>query len=159
MVKNKTGGNKAKKYGNKYTVSNNKTRFPDEEEEKISIVTKMLGNNIVMVKREDNVECLCHIRKKFSGKNRHNNFISVGTWILVGERPWETNKEKIHTDLLEVYSDKDVNLLKNKYELNIILQEEKILSNIDIEETSENNIIFTNEEEDDENIDIDLSDI
>ena len=97
---------------------------------------------------------MCIIRKKFTGKHKSTNFIKEGTWILVGLRDWETPNDKLDKcDLLECYSDNDKDIIKNQSDLNvdILIQEEKKLEGIN--ETVEDNILFTDEDE------IDIDDI
>ena len=61
---------------------------------------------------------LCHIRGKFRGRGKRDNFIGNNSWILVGLREWEIERDKDskklqNCDLLEVYSSIDVERLKN----------------------------------------------
>ena len=118
MVKNNTGGNKAKGYARKdygSNVNKNKLRLAVEEGEYYAIVTKMLGNGMCNVTCCDNIQRLCIIRGKFKGKGMHNNLISPGTWVLIGIRTWESTDKKDampKSDLLEVYSSVDKERLK-----------------------------------------------
>ena len=59
---------------------------------------------------------LCIIRKKFKGRGKRDNVISIGTWVLVGIRTFEKllNGKKQRCDLLEVYNTDDQNKLKQK---------------------------------------------
>jgi initiation factor 1A len=157
MVKNKTGGNKSKKMGNKFTVSSKKTRVPEAVDEQFALVTKMVGGNQCIVQCIDSHERLCCIRGKFSGKNKHANFVRSGSWVLVGVRSWETSKTVQKSDLLEVYGDLDKTYLMNNYELNTLLQAEKILDGIE-EVAEDNNIIFIQEGDNEEEF-IDFDDI
>ena len=157
MVKNKTGGNKSKKMGNKFNVSSKKTRLPEDIDEQFAIVIKMVGGNQCMVQCIDSRERLCCIRGKFSGKNKHANFVKAGSWVLVGVRSWETSNIVQKCDLLEVYEDSDKLYLKNHYELTPLLQAEKIIDGI--EEVVEDNSIIFIQEGDNEEEDIDFDDI
>jgi len=157
MVKNKTGGNKSKKMGNKFTVSSKKTRVPEEIDEQFALVTKIVGGNQCMVQCIDSRERLCCIRGKFSGKNKHANFVKAGSWVLVGVRSWETSKTIQKSDLLEVYGDSDKSYIMNHYDLTALLQAEKLLDGIE-EVVEDNNIIFI-QEGDNEEEDIDFNDI
>jgi hypothetical protein len=66
---------------------------------------------------------LCHIRGKFRGRGKRDNYIGNGTWMLVGLRDWEdiktkvenkSGKEKIlNCDVIEVYSELEKNDLKS----------------------------------------------
>jgi len=119
MVKNTTGGGKTKGQARKF-VSDNKTnkalRISQDPLELYSQVSKNLGNGMCHVLCIDNKTRLCHIRGKFRGRGRRDNFIGVGSWILVGLREWELGKEEgtkmANCDLLEVYSDHDKEMLK-----------------------------------------------
>ena len=121
MTVNKNGGNRAKKQGRKYAVSGGqdqivtKTRFAKDKDEIYAAVIKEFGNGRALVKCIDSVERLLHIRKKFKGRSKGQNYIKSGVWVLVGLRSWETSKKegiKENCDLLEVYYPQDVKWLK-----------------------------------------------
>lgn len=123
MVKN-TGGNKAKGYASKdmKPKGNSKLREAEDEGELYAIVTKLLGNGMcnVFCIADDTVR-LCMIRGKFRGKGKSSNLIGNGTWVLVGERSWESADKKMKTcDLIEVYSALEKDRLKS------VLSEEDI---------------------------------
>ena len=111
MVRNKVGGNRAKKFARKNMAptSNKKLRVAENEDEMYAICTKMLGNCQIEAMCLDGRLRLCFIRKKFTGKNKHNNIIRIGTWIMCGVRSWESSStsrlEK--ADLLEIYNDNE----------------------------------------------------
>jgi initiation factor 1A len=108
MVKNTTGGNKAKKGANKDSIINKRVRLSESEDEIYGVATKILGGGKFHVMCNDSVTRLCNIGGKFSGKHKHSNFIKNGTWVLVGLRTWETVIDKMpKCDLLECYSDFD----------------------------------------------------
>ena len=108
MVKNTTGGSKAKKGASKDSISNKRVRLAECADEIYGVATKMLGGGKFYVKCNDNIERLCNIGGKFSGKHKQSNFIKVGTWVLVGLRTYETVIDKMpKCDLLECYSDFD----------------------------------------------------
>lgn len=117
MVKN-FGGNKSKKIGRKFVNApqDRRVRFAEEIEELYSIVTKMFGNGMCEVKCIDGKTRLCIFRKKFKGRSKRDNMVSVGTVVLVGIRNWEVisseSKKLEKCDLLEVYSPGDVKKLK-----------------------------------------------
>ena len=112
MVKN-TGGNKSKKMGRKFISApvERSVRMAAEEGEIFSVVTKLYGHGMCQVRDSENVERLCIIRNKFKGRGKHDNIISLGSWLLVGNREWETG-EKAKCDLLEVYNDIEKQKLK-----------------------------------------------
>jgi initiation factor 1A len=72
--------------------------------EKYAIILKILGNGNVQLKLVDGTETLGKIRMKFKRKGR--DVINVGTWVLVGEREYETKKKVC--DILEVYTPSEV---------------------------------------------------
>ena len=117
MVKN-FGGNKSKKLGRKFVnrPQDRKVRFAEEIEELYAVVTKLFGNGMAEVKCIDDVTRLCIFRKKFKGRSKRDNMVSMGTVVLIGVRNWEvisTDSKKLEKcDLLEVYSPADVNKLQ-----------------------------------------------
>jgi len=123
MVKNVKGGSSHKKMArknvNQPSARTSRLRTSEDELELYAQVTSICGGGICKVLCIDGNERLCVIRKKFKGRGIHNNFVSVGKWVLVGSREFETsnigtNKTKLDKcDLLEVYSDLDKEKLKN----------------------------------------------
>ena len=116
MVKNVHGGNKHKSQGRKFTTvkASNKLRIAENDGELYAIVTKMLGNGMFDAFCIDGITRLAHIRGKFSGRGKRDNFVEVGKWVLVGEREWDiqsnadkTKIAKLKCDLLEVYNEID----------------------------------------------------
>ena len=125
MVKNTTGGNKSKGYARKNVMAAKQeraTRMAKDENEIYAQVKKMLGNGMCEVLCGDNVSRLCHIRGKFRGRGKKDNFITAGTLVLIGLREWETGEVKNgklpNCDLLEVYSDSDKMFLKKNSDIN-----------------------------------------
>ena len=110
MVKNLTGGNKAKSQArnksNNFTESQNKhVRKVTEEGEMYAIITKIFGGTQCQVMCNDGISRSCIIRGKFKARGKRDNIISLGTWILVGIREWEVRSSGVQKcDLLEVYS-------------------------------------------------------
>lgn len=120
MVKNTTGGSKTKGQGRKFITakSNNALRLSHDESEVYAQVTKVLGGAMCHVLCIDDKTRLCHIRGKFRGRGKRDNFVGNGTWILVGLREWEAGKsissDKLENcDLLEVYNEVDKDRLKS----------------------------------------------
>ena len=118
MVKNTTGGSRAKGLARKNEQSTHATRLrvAQEESEKYAIVRKICGGNRCDVFCDDAVSRKGIIRGKFTGRNKRNNVIQPGTIVLVGLRDWATNKEgKMEDcDVLEVYSALEVDQLKQR---------------------------------------------
>jgi hypothetical protein len=117
MVKNTKGGSGHKRQARKHTtdggVKMNRTRFSGHPDELYAICTKMYGGH-VGVFCQDGVERLCVLRKKFKGRGKRDNIVTVGTYMLIGKRGFATTvvgkQEKC--DLLEVYTDHDKKILK-----------------------------------------------
>lgn len=120
MVRNEGGGNKmkhlARKHVNGSSQQGNKfLRVSQCKEEVYAYILRLLGNSMCMVKCVDGYERLCHIRGKFTGRSKRENVLSQGTWVLVGLRQWDSEKEFASKasktekniqkcDLLEIYS-------------------------------------------------------
>ena len=128
MVKNTTGGKKGKSVGRK-TFTTNKTMLSTSPMEVYGIVVKMMGGKICEVKCQDDKVRLCHIRGAFSGKNKGSNFIRPGQWVLVGLRDWAT--EKLHCDLLCLYTDREKDKILQAGALDVLQKEEHRLNQTD----------------------------
>lgn len=115
MVKNQKGGNKSKKMGRKFINApvDRRVRLIEEEGELYAIVLKLLGNGMFYARDTSNIERLCVMRNKFRGRGKRDNTVAIGTWVLIGEREFETTSIKPKCDLLEVYNDNEKNKLKN----------------------------------------------
>ena len=115
MVKN-LGGNKAKGFARKsFAKKDNALRISQEEDEIYAQVIKIFGGTCQVITL-DGTEMLCHIRGKFKGRGKRDNFIGIGTWMLVGKREWEHESTKgklLNCDVIEVYNDGDKIKLKN----------------------------------------------
>jgi len=85
------------------------------KDEIYAYVVRILGNSMCTVKCVDGYERLCHIRGKFTGRSKRENALAQGTWVLIGLRQWDADKEFALTssktakkiqkcDLLEIYS-------------------------------------------------------
>ena len=120
MVRNEGGGNKmkhlARKHVNGSSQQQNKfLRVSQSKDEIYAYIVRLLGNSLCLVKCVDGYERLCHIRGKFTGRSKRENALSQGTWVLIGLRQWDAEKEfasKVSKtekniqkcDLLEIYS-------------------------------------------------------
>ena len=131
MVKNTTGGSKAKGQARKFAGGSKQSRalrVSTDESETYALVTAYLGNAMCNVICSDGITRLCHIRGKFRGRGRRDNLVSLGSWLLVGLRDWATEKDgkKEQCDLLEVYSETDKENLKNIKTVKIAKNVERI---------------------------------
>jgi translation initiation factor IF-1 len=131
MVKNVKGGSSHKSQARKFTSSGasgfeSKTRFAEEYEMYAQVVA-LLGNNMVHVQCSDLKKRLCIIRGKFRGRHKRDNTITNGSWVLVGIRDYvsepdiystTTSKSLEKCDLLEIYSEKDKERLK-EFDINL----------------------------------------
>jgi len=116
MVKNVGGGNKSKGFARKNFVKGTSAlRVSEDDAEIYAQVVKVLGGAMCHVIDLNGRELLCHIRGKFRGRGKRDNYISNGTWMLVGLREWEKESidKRLNCDVIEVYSDIDKNRLKN----------------------------------------------
>ena len=121
MVKNE-GGKKTKGQARKLVNSNddkkdtkNLRESANEDLELYSQVQKVCGGGMYNVICLDGKTRLCHSAGKFRGRNKKDNFVSLGTWLLVGLRQYESggnNKKLQNCDLLEVYNDVEKERLK-----------------------------------------------
>ena len=112
MVKNTTGGGKAKGFARKsFIPSNHKLRLSESDDEKYAHITKMFGNGMCQVLCDDNKTRICIIRGKFQGKGKRTSILTLGSIALVGIRSWETDSNKC--DLLEVYGQNEIDQLKH----------------------------------------------
>ena len=117
MVKNTTGGGRAKGLARKNErEQNTRLRMSECEEEKYAIVRKIFGGTRCEVFCDDSVTRQGIIRGKFTGRNKRKNVIGAGTIILVGLRDWATKKEgkSEECDVLEVYGPLEIDQLKQR---------------------------------------------
>ena len=97
MVRNTIGGSKhkslARKNQNNYYAHHDPT--PDIDlHQYIAIVHKHFGNGICQVSLINSPYSHflhCHIRGKFSGKNKKHNLVLPNSFVIVSLRPWESN--------------------------------------------------------------------
>ena len=117
MVKNTKGGKGAKSMARK-SVSSADSSFPipTSSLEHIALVTKMFGPACEVI-LSDGTILFCHIRNKFKGRRKSSNFISIGSFILVGLREWETLNPPKNCDLLFVYDSLQTNSLLERFSL------------------------------------------
>ena len=127
MVKNKTGGKSHRKMASKYANMPTKAtlRLAKDKDETYGRVLKLLGNGMADVLCTDKKTRLLQIRKKFRGRNKRDNTISMDTLVLIGLRSWEARSEgkKEKVDLLYVYSASQYDDLKQIPECNAVLPE------------------------------------
>ena len=151
MVKNTTGGKGSKGYARKdFIKGSSKLRISEDEAEIYVQVTKVLGGPMCSVVDLKGNQLLCHIRGKFRGRGKRDNFISTTTWLLVGLRDWEQPKKDklLNCDVIEVYSDSDKIRLKNTLlhiDWNLfVTNDTKMVGNSETKDI-EDDVVFTDE--------------
>jgi initiation factor 1A len=147
MTKNTTGGNrqksKARKNVNASATPTTQLRTAKEEGEMYGQVLQMNGGNVCSIQTLDGKNLLCIIPRNFV-KNKRDNFIKKGVWVLVGSREWESTKKKC--DLLEVYNDTEKEKLKKTIKHNWDLFSKFESDNKFMNEEDDKLIHFSNEE-------------
>ena len=113
MVKNKKGGSGHKKMARKNVApkggyTSRKLRIPKVEGEIIARVTAISGGGHAVIKCTDGKERTLVIRGKFRGRNKRDNTIKAGCFVLAGLRSVSMGevvnpKKKEKADILEVY--------------------------------------------------------
>jgi len=133
MVKNVAGGCNGKKVARKHTTKGkNELRLSNSSDEKYAIVKRLLGNTCDVI-CDDGVNRRCIIRGKFTGRNKRDNMLDNGTYILVGMREWvdeaghcrqaDENNVK-YCDLLEVYNSMERDILRRTHNIFSSLKDE-----------------------------------
>jgi len=142
MVKNTNGGKGAKGLARKLSSSNDnhRLRLSASDDEKYAFVKQMLGNGMCSVVTNDNINLICHIRSKFRGRSKRNNFVTKNSIVLVGIRDWE-NPYK-NCDLLELYDDNDLIQLKKLPSLDLSLFDS---FSFNPSYNDDSDLVFTNE--------------
>ena len=151
MVKNVKGGNKSKKMGRKFLSApvDRKVRFAQEDGEIYAVVTKLLGNGQFYANDSDGKERLVIMRNKFCGRGKRDNIVTLGGWVLIGERHFESCSKPKH-DLLEVYNEMEKEKLKKSGNpIFLKLKSEHDLNSL----ITNNDDGFVIEKDDDTNID------
>ena len=147
MVKNLKGGSKSKQIGRKFVTApvDRKVRLIHEEGELYAVVTKLLGNGMFTANDIEGKERLVVMRNKFRGKGKRDNAVMLGSWVMIGERDFETGS-KPKCDLLEVYTDIEKQKLKKSGNpIFLMLKSEHDNAG---ESNNEDGISFSNEDTD-----------
>jgi translation initiation factor IF-1 len=126
MVKNVAGGCNGKKVARKHTTkTKNDLRLSKSSDEKYAIVNRLLGNTCDVI-CDDGVNRRCIIRGKFTGRNKRDNMLDSGTYILIGMREWVDegvhskqgdDKNVKYCDLLEVYNSMERDILRRTHNI------------------------------------------
>jgi translation initiation factor IF-1 len=141
MVKNTGGGGNAKKQGRKFQGKNKNDDLRKSEDisEKYAIVDLIYGNGL-NVYTNDGQEIWCRIPGKFKGRNKRNNFIEKGAWVLVGIYEWENTEKPKSCELLHIYDRNEVEQLMSLPGVNLrtlISKSRTECGNLDEEEEGE----------------------
>ena len=121
MVKNSKGGKNSKRIARKHVIdlTQRVVRYVKEEGEMYAVVSKHFGGQCEVV-TSDGETRLCVVRGKFKGRQRRDNNIGLGTWVMVGIRDWEVRGDgKTKCDLLYVYSDLDKDDIRQNSGINL----------------------------------------
>ena len=115
MVKNATGGKKAKSMASKHMKPKSKVlRIIQEDGEMYGVVIEKLGGGHAKVACMDNTTRMLVIGSKFK-----NERLSRNQMVLIGLREWQTKiqgSDKLEKcDLLEIYTDTETDSLIHKY--------------------------------------------
>ena len=151
MVKNTQGGNKSKGFARKnLTKKDTALRISQDDNEIYAQAVKVMGGSIATAIDINGTPLKCHIRGKFRGRGKRDNFISPCSWLLVGLHSWEGEKTKSseirNCDILEVYNEIDKNRLKSSLtSINwskFIANDNKTISNDQYEEENDSGFVF-----------------
>lgn len=98
MVRNTNGGSKhrslARKNHNNYSNALEDPSPDHDLHQYIALVHKHFGNGICLVSLINSPyshTLHCHIRGKFSGKNKKHNLVIPNSFVIVSLRPWESS--------------------------------------------------------------------
>jgi translation initiation factor IF-1 len=138
MVINEKGGCKGKKVARKHlTKVKNELRLSHSSNEKYAIVKKLLGNTCDVI-CDDGKERRCMIRGKFTGRNKRDNMIDSGIYVLIGMREWVNecsggagDKNVNYCDLLEVYNSSERDILRRTHGVFQSYKDESITAKYD----------------------------
>jgi translation initiation factor IF-1 len=149
MVKNTTGGKGSKCLARKnIQTGGGKLRTSSNEFEIYARVTKPLGDGRFNVTTISGRETHMWLPGKFR-KNKRNNLITIGCYVLIGLREFEKPDYR-NSDLLELYSDVDVKKLASLpgIDARFFLETNSLIggrsSSTDI---SSEDVIFTNQDD------------
>ncbi len=114
MVKNTTGGGNAKRQARKFQNKGktDELRKAEDTNEIYAIVDVIYGNGL-NVYTSTGQEIWCRIPGKFKGRNKRNNYIEKGAWVLVGIYEWENSESPKSCELLHIYDRNEVEQLQN----------------------------------------------
>lgn len=101
MVKNTNGGCGHKRMARKTTDKSSSIDMTDPSLHQVSVV-KALGDSRFHVETSNHTKLLCHIPARFSGKNKHKNFVQVNALLLVAFREYESSTKTC--DLVQIIS-------------------------------------------------------
>lgn len=140
MGKNQNGGNRAKRQGRKHQgggVKDDILRKSISDMEKYGVITKMCGGNLCKVITDEGKELCCHMGGKFRGRNKRQNYVETGKWVLVGLREWEKTSE--NCDLEYVYDRDEIEQLRGLPGINLkyLINQDNIMNNISQESSAE----------------------
>jgi len=115
MPRNKKGGSGHKKMANKTGETDSKELVISKDKDELyAVVIKNYGNGRSEVLCNDGQKRLLNIPKRFRGRNKWDNMVSPGTYVLVGIRSWEVrvSSKMQKCDLIYVYDTTEITRLK-----------------------------------------------
>jgi len=133
MVKNTQGGCKHKGMARKLVNApiSAKPRLSESDDECYAFVTKMLGNGMCHVNLSHNgslfQNVVGHIRGKFRGRNKKNNLVSTGNFVLVGIRTWENTIK--NCDIIFTFIDSHIQYIP--FDIISIISQQNSFSSLD----------------------------
>lgn len=150
MVKNTTGGNRAKRDARKHVgtnVNEKEVRYMKEDGEMYAIIRKVFGGGMCDAMCLDGKARLCIIRNKFKGRGRSQNSVDSGCWALIGIRDWEVRKDGRQVcDLLTIYtsSERDKLIQKGDTDFSALLGVLKEMNDKEKKDSGTSAIEFSN---------------
>ena len=114
MVKNTTGGGNAKKQARKFQGKGKSEdlRKSEDASEIYAIVEVIYGNGLGIHTNDGN-DIWCRIPGKFKGRNKRNNFVEKGAWVLVGIYEWDKSEVPKSCELLHIYDRNEIEQLRS----------------------------------------------
>lgn len=129
MPKNTKKGKNSKNKSTDEPEQKLRLKNPEEGEE-YAVVTAKNGSGRFMVKLNDDSEALGRLCGKFrKGRNKRNNWVDVGTVVMVGLRTWETG-EKNKVEIIHVYNDSEARKLRKREDFTVETKRDQLTGEV-----------------------------